>query len=230
MKAMKVSREILERAASMANVRAEIETIAKSGRTHRVKLRLVQPPSTRTANDRQRRGPKGDSPFQKYGSPWNGKRRRIAAVCWHGFRDFFRAVYILEPSAVFVTALARYEGSNGFESVFPATGETNIGSAYQPFAAQDACHCEDDGGPETLHDYGPGEGQYFGPLARAAAEKKRRNAAKLALAVGPRPLAADGNNGDTIRAIVAARAAAVTDFLPGVGNSVRLLPIDGAGS
>lgn len=67
--------------------------------------------------------------------------RRIAAVCWHGHRDFFRALYRRSPDARIKTALADYRGSDGFEAAFPATGHTNVGSWAQPEAASDACAC-----------------------------------------------------------------------------------------
>ena len=71
----------------------------------------------------------------------SGARRRIHAVCWHGHRDFFRALYALCPEAVIVTALARYEGAAHFERTFPATGATNLGSRAQPMPANRACDC-----------------------------------------------------------------------------------------
>jgi hypothetical protein len=34
--------------------------------------------------------------------------RRVSAICWHGFRDFFRELFRLDPSARVKTALAEY--------------------------------------------------------------------------------------------------------------------------
>jgi hypothetical protein len=70
--------------------------------------------------------------------------RRIAAVCWHGHRDFFRALYRRSPEARIKTALADYRGTDGFERDFPATGQGNVGSWAEPQAAQDACDCSFD--------------------------------------------------------------------------------------
>lgn len=67
--------------------------------------------------------------------------RRIHAVCWHGFRDFFRALYERTPDAICKTALATYRGSEGFEETFPETGFVNIGSYYSPMFASQACSC-----------------------------------------------------------------------------------------
>ena len=70
--------------------------------------------------------------------------RRIAAVCWHGHRDFFRALYRRSPEARIKTALADYRGTDDFERIFPATGQGNVGSWAEPQAAQDACDCSFD--------------------------------------------------------------------------------------
>ena len=67
--------------------------------------------------------------------------RRIHAVCWHGFRDFFRALYERTPDAICKTMLATYRGTEGFEETFPQTGFVNLGSYFSPLDAQDACSC-----------------------------------------------------------------------------------------
>lgn len=71
--------------------------------------------------------------------------RRLHAVCWHGFRDFFRALFAETPNAVAKTVLATYDGAEEFEATFPATGDQNIGSAFQPMCIADACTCRDSG-------------------------------------------------------------------------------------
>ena len=67
--------------------------------------------------------------------------RRIHAVCWHGHRDFLRALFVRTPSAVVITAIARYEGSADFEASFAATGNQNVGSQMQPLRLDRACEC-----------------------------------------------------------------------------------------
>lgn len=57
--------------------------------------------------------------------------RMVAAVCWHGFRDFFRELYRLKSDAHIHTALRYYKNSEHFEEVFPETA----GSYY------DCCWC-----------------------------------------------------------------------------------------
>jgi len=68
-----------------------------------------------------------------------GHQRRTVSACWHAHRDVMRAIFRLAPDALLVTALARYEGSEGFEHEFPATGYANVGSMMKPRARHEAC-------------------------------------------------------------------------------------------
>jgi hypothetical protein len=69
----------------------------------------------------------------------------VSAVCWHGFRDFFRAVFAQVPEAVFQTAVDTWRGSEDFEARFPASGHRNIGPQIAPVMMADACRCPDRG-------------------------------------------------------------------------------------
>lgn len=71
-------------------------------------------------------------------------------VCWHGHRDFFRALYKLAPRAVVRTAMAVYRDAEDFEAHFESTrrqlgGESWVGM-MKPYA--DACTCSE--GKRTL--------------------------------------------------------------------------------
>ena len=57
----------------------------------------------------------------------------------HGFRDVLRAIFAVDPNATILTAMARYDGSDGFESTYPDTYHTNAGSLIQPVAYGDLC-------------------------------------------------------------------------------------------
>ena len=70
---------------------------------------------------------------------WSG--RRTPSLCWHGFRDVIRAIFAVDPNATILTAMARYEGSEGFESTYPATAYKNIGSMMQPVTMPELCDC-----------------------------------------------------------------------------------------
>lgn len=73
---------------------------------------------------------------------WTGKDRKVAAVCWHGHRDFMRAVFALDPNARFKTAIADWKGSADFEDRFAQTAYNNVGSMMYPMFAKDCCTCD----------------------------------------------------------------------------------------
>lgn len=114
-----------------------------STRTQRVKTRL------RLGEDRGFKHPR----YPRLGLPKYQRMnhrgdRRVAAVCWHGHRDFFRALFALAPRAV-VSVSARMNGepvvytAENFETTFHETGDRNIGSMFEPCAFRDACICEE---------------------------------------------------------------------------------------
>ncbi len=70
---------------------------------------------------------------------WSGRHGPWA--CWHAFRDYFREVFSRDPDAVVITALARYNGSEGFEREYPRTAYRNIGSEVRPAYMPDMCDC-----------------------------------------------------------------------------------------
>ena len=126
-----VTHETLEHAAQLTGVRADITSL--STKRHRVKLYPDNDTTFHVGN--------GNAKYQRE-SP---SGRKVHAVCWHGFRDYFRAVYREAPSAVFSTALDTWRGSSDFEARFPASGHKNIGSTFQPCRIVDACRCPDRG-------------------------------------------------------------------------------------
>ena len=101
------------------NVGVNLYNIRKSGRGFRFQLKL-----------------KGEE-YRRY----SNSGRKVAAVCWHGHRDFFREVYDINSQATIITMLARYENSEHFEQIYPTTGNTNIGSIFNPLSIQNACQC-----------------------------------------------------------------------------------------
>ncbi len=77
-----------------------------------------------------------DETYRKY-----RHKRKVAAVCWHGFRDFIKEVYKINSTAKIVTMLTCYEDKQNFEATYSNTGYINIGSECMPLLCQDACHC-----------------------------------------------------------------------------------------
>jgi hypothetical protein len=84
---------------------------------------------------------RGDAPYQREAVGYGSAGRRVHAVCWHGFRDFFRAVFVDSPDAVFQTGLDTWKGSADFEARFASSGYKNIGSPIAPVAMVYACRC-----------------------------------------------------------------------------------------
>lgn len=74
-----------------------------------------------------------------YRRGYNG--RRIWAVCWHGHRDFFRALFEKAPNAKVRTTIANYDGREHFELTYSYSGNRNIGSAFDPLPLRYACDC-----------------------------------------------------------------------------------------
>lgn len=130
--AKNVSREILEAAAEEIGVRIKnISALNMKGTRWRVSL---QPGEWKDED--------GDRKYQRI-SPSTG--RRVYAVCWHGFRDFFRACFRQAPDAVFQTALNTWRGSEDFELRYRDSGHRNVGSMMAPCSAAEACVCPESG-------------------------------------------------------------------------------------
>jgi hypothetical protein len=139
-----VSREILESAAVKVGVRAEIRTLNQKGTRHNVKLFPQTEPSMFTPAGRRRTGEQGDARYQRESVGMNAGRR-VNAVCWHGFRDYFRAVYEQDAAVTFRTAVDTWRNAADFEQRFAASGHRNIGSQMFPQSMADACRCPDRG-------------------------------------------------------------------------------------
>ncbi len=140
--ASNVSRESLEYAARVVGVHADISSV---GRRFRVKLRPLVTPDMLRSSGRRYPDERGDARYQREAVGYGSAGRRVHAVCWHGFRDFFRAVFDQESDAVFRTALDTWRGAEDFEKRFAATGYKNIGPRIAPVSIASACRCPDRG-------------------------------------------------------------------------------------
>lgn len=83
------------------------------------------------------------SPFAQ--STQSGEPRAVAAVCWHGHRDFMREVFCQFPTARIVTHATTYRSPEHFEATYRDTGYRNVGSLYYPMAMCEACECAEAG-------------------------------------------------------------------------------------
>ena len=141
-----ITREALESAARAVGVRVEISTLSGSGLRHRVKVSPDVPAEAYAPSGRRRRGERGDSPYQRTSAAvMFHENRRVHAVCWHGFRDFFRACFASAPAATFRTALDTWRGAEDFEARYRASGHRNIGAPIAPVCAAEACRCGEEG-------------------------------------------------------------------------------------
>jgi hypothetical protein len=80
------------------------------------------------------------APGQKRSIKWSGERR-VAAVCWHVYRDVLIEVFNINPDAKVRTAYAKYLGKESFYEEFPKTAHIDIGSAIMPITPVECCDC-----------------------------------------------------------------------------------------
>src|SRR5688572_24982807 len=144
------ARRLAEKAAHIANVRLDVRHVHVFKDRLRVEIRCGL-----KLRDRGNLPKNVPLPYQRVSAApsrfIDGARalRRVAAVCWHGHRDFFAALYSLAengldkdaPALRIVTGLATYNDREHFERTFPAS-DRNIGNAYHPVMASEACLCE----------------------------------------------------------------------------------------
>lgn len=81
--------------------------------------------------------------YRRLGTPRPGRKTRTIGgiLCWHGHRDFMALMFERFPSAILTSAIAKYEGREGFERAHGATAYQNIGSQAFPCSLKDACFC-----------------------------------------------------------------------------------------
>jgi len=119
--------------------RVRCAKLAKDGR--RIGTCGDAAPAARWANHRRWKDERGDAHYQRESAGYGNAGRRVHAVCWHGFRDYFRAVFSKAPDAVFRTAYDTWRGSDDFEARYRESGHRNIGSPIAPVSAAEACRC-----------------------------------------------------------------------------------------
>jgi len=84
--------------------------------------------------------PRPECIFRRVSAGYMRQRiRRVNAVCWHGHREFFRALFTLAPAAVVTTSLAKYTAAN-FEATYAST-DRYIGLLVAPLLYSEACSC-----------------------------------------------------------------------------------------
>jgi hypothetical protein len=86
--------------------------------------------------------PNGSEQYRmiRFSSFYKSGQRKVNAICWHGHREFFRALFRLAPSAESRSMCGHWTAEN-FESDHVASGRQNVGSRFEPLAREDACDC-----------------------------------------------------------------------------------------
>jgi hypothetical protein len=134
----------LRYAASALGFALDMRPLNAKGTRHRVKVNLgrvyATPECALTRYGNRRKGQPGAYRYQRLGR--RGDTHRIFAVCWHGFRDYFREVFKVAPNAVFATSLDTWRGAADFEARFESSATHNIRSMFAPLCIADACYCE----------------------------------------------------------------------------------------
>jgi hypothetical protein len=175
MTASNVTRDALEHGARVAGVKLEMRALNATGTRWQVKVNLSVPSDAYTPAGRRKKGRNAVKVLWQRTSAGYGAKdgQKVHAVCWHGFRAFFRGVYEVAPDARFKTAMATYDGVEGFEATHPGTGYRNIGSQARLVQAREACECWED-----ASDYDTG------PVVRRVARGKGRDSMVGAWSIG----------------------------------------------
>jgi|SRR5215831_320541 len=88
------------------------------------------------------------NPYQRLSASWMHDERRVAAICWHGHRDFMRAIFDKYPHATIVTnwyGPVRYRGIEEFNEKHEETAYRNVGAPIFPRMACEICSCGKEG-------------------------------------------------------------------------------------
>lgn len=81
----------------------------------------------------------GTNDSRAHGSRRSGSGRHGKYLCWHGFRDVYRACFAINPDARIKSGQVVYRGSKHFEDTYETTAYQNIGSMVAPAYMPDTC-------------------------------------------------------------------------------------------
>ena len=84
------------------------------------------------------------NPYPRVSAGWGTQGRKVAAVCWHGYRDFMQELFYLYDDARITSnrnGYVSYDGIDEFNEKHEATGYTDIGPQISPMYMCEACVC-----------------------------------------------------------------------------------------
>lgn len=93
--------------------------------------------------DRKYQRISGDSSEMQW-KTWEQRNRRVAAICWHGHRDFLRALYAMAPDCTVRTVLTTYKSADDFEARYRETRDGMPGKNGVMLTSSLECVCGDD--------------------------------------------------------------------------------------
>ena len=108
-------------------IRANQANIEQAASENGITLQELRPnPRGRGFLLRLKLGDKREDGTRKYQRLNHRLTRKVAAVCWHGHRDFMVSLFDLEPTARIDSAFAKYNGAADFAAKFEATAPESL--------------------------------------------------------------------------------------------------------
>jgi hypothetical protein len=81
----------------------------------------------------------GTNDSRAHGSRRSASGRHGKYLCWHGFRDVYRACFAVNPDARIKSGQVVYRGVQHFEDTYETTAYQNIGSMVSPTYMPECC-------------------------------------------------------------------------------------------
>lgn len=88
------------------------------------------------------------NPYQRISVGWGNSGRKIAAICWHGHRDFMAKVFLHYPDARITSSrigAIDYNGEDEFNEKHEDTAYIQVGPRISPSYMCEACSCGKEG-------------------------------------------------------------------------------------
>lgn len=140
-------REIVEKVSQTVyhgNLVAHVGHEYSSGRRFRARITAADSGATMFGPARR----DDDTRLSAPGARKSASGRRLAAACWHAYRDVLAAIFDVNPDTRVYTAMATYRGRDDFYAQYPRTAHRDIGSMAKPAYMPELCDCSHHGIPD----------------------------------------------------------------------------------